>query len=171
MLVEGPLTNVKPCVISIPRPRRSQNRELLRHTPLPPLYSTMGGSTLDHGFHPPPDRPQASLPIPTTAATTNGPGLIGDGRLNPNTSSAPNQTSSVAVAAPSPAQAAMASRRRSHPPPSPPYLCHHTPQAPPCSTRMSALRACCVRPNAHGCTLLFSYRCRHSVDRCNCHRF
>lgn len=109
VLVEGPLTNLKPCVISIPRPRRRQNGEFSRHTPLPPLSATMGGSTLDPEFHPSPARPQALPPIPTAALGTNGPGLIGDGRLNPTSTSAPRQQSSVPVAAPSAPAAMVAS--------------------------------------------------------------
>lgn len=80
VLVEGPLTNLKACVISIPRPRRRQNGEFARHTPLPPGPTTMSGSKLDPEFHPPTsvDRLRTNSAV---VSGNGGPGLIGDGRL------------------------------------------------------------------------------------------
>lgn len=79
VLVEGPLTNLKSCVISIPRPRRRQNGEFSRHTPLPPGPTSMTG-TVDPEFHPPSsvDRMRTNSAV---VSGSGGPGLIGDGRL------------------------------------------------------------------------------------------
>lgn len=79
VLVEGPLTNLKPCVISIPRPRRRQNGEFSRHTPLPPGSTGMSTGGLDPEFHPSSmDRMRTNSGM---VAGNGGPGLIGDGRV------------------------------------------------------------------------------------------
>ena len=80
-LVEGPLTNLKPCVISIPRPRRRQNGEFARHAPIAPLANNnMVGGKLDPEFHPPNgvDRLRGN----SVVHGNGGPGLIGDGRVS-----------------------------------------------------------------------------------------
>lgn len=50
VLVEGPLTSLKPSLIAIPRPRRRPNGEFARHTPLPRLPESRG---VDPDFNPP----------------------------------------------------------------------------------------------------------------------
>lgn len=80
-LVEGPLSNLKTCVISIPRPRRRQNGEFARHTPLPPGPNSMAGTSLDPVFHPPTFGRNGSADRLTDISGNGGPGLIGDGRL------------------------------------------------------------------------------------------
>lgn len=79
VLVEGPLSNLKPCVISIPRPRRRQNGEFSRHTPLPPGPTSIGGSVLDPEFRPSVDSRMRTNS--TMVSGNGGPGLIGDGRV------------------------------------------------------------------------------------------
>lgn len=79
VLVEGPLTNLKPCVISISRPRRRQNGEFSRYTPMGTTPPVMAGGALDPEFHPPPMRGNSGM-LPGNG----GPGLIGDGRIGAN---------------------------------------------------------------------------------------
>lgn len=82
-LVEGPLTNLKPCVISIPRPRRRHNGEFARHTPLPPPANTAVAASLDPVFQPQQyDRSNGSNERVGEITGNGGPGLIGDGRLS-----------------------------------------------------------------------------------------
>lgn len=82
VLVEGPLSNLKTCVLSIPRPRKRQNGEFARHTPLPPGPNALTATGLDPEFHPPSsfDR-NGSADRLGAVAGNGGPGLIGDGRM------------------------------------------------------------------------------------------
>ncbi|KAI0566443.1 RNA helicase [Gracilaria domingensis] len=93
VLVEGPLTNLKPCVVSIPRPRRRQNGEFARYTPVPPGPTSMSSTTLDPEFHPPSsvDRVRNGSMV----SGNGGPGLIGDGRLGGSIVSSMMQSSRV----------------------------------------------------------------------------
>lgn len=91
VLVEGPLSNLKPCVISIPRPRRRMNGEFARHTPLPTIPQPPPPPAPALPPPPPPQQqPTANHPglshasldpefHPSPANTANG--VIGDGRV------------------------------------------------------------------------------------------
>lgn len=96
VLVEGPLSNLKTCVISIPRPRRRQNGEFARHTPLPPGPTSMTANGMDPVFHPPSsfDR-NGSADRFGDVSSNGGPGLIGDGRLGASAVNPLMGTSSV----------------------------------------------------------------------------
>lgn len=98
VLVEGPLSNLKACVISIPRPKRRQNGEFTRHTPLPPRPPPVSSNGMDPEFHPPTDRTTSiDLRSGISSSSGNGPGLIGEGRfgsslMNPLNSRVPLPT-------------------------------------------------------------------------------
>lgn len=87
VLVEGPLTSLKQSLISIPRPRRRPNGEFARHTPLPVVRN----AGVDPEFNPPASAYSRVGPLesqghvggrPASAqVASNGPGLIGDGRI------------------------------------------------------------------------------------------
>lgn len=88
VLVEGPLSNLKACVVSIPRPRRRANGEFARHTPLPPGPAlALGGAadaSRDPEFIPPPSSAYDRIaPQDRMGGVSGGPGpgLIGDGRM------------------------------------------------------------------------------------------
>jgi regulator of nonsense transcripts 1 len=87
VLVEGPLTSLKPSLISLPRPRRRPNGEFSRHTPLPAVRDSRG---VDPEFNPPASAYSRGGPMENQGQAggnrgvglpSNGPGLIGDGRL------------------------------------------------------------------------------------------
>lgn len=93
VLVEGPLTNLKPCVVSISRPRRRHNGEFSRYTPMGTTSSSFTSGPLDPEFHPPPmDRMRGSSSM---LAGNGGPGLIGDGRIGANMMNAMGDNSRV----------------------------------------------------------------------------
>jgi regulator of nonsense transcripts 1 len=90
VLVEGPLTGLKPSLLAIPRPRRRANGEFSRHTPLPPTQQQglARAAVLETEFAPPPNNTYSrSVQQDQPSAVSrdlfgNGPGLIGDGRTN-----------------------------------------------------------------------------------------
>jgi len=89
VLVEGQLSNLKACVIAIPRPKRRQNGEFTRHTPLPPRPPPVSSNGVDPEFHPNSDR-NGSLDLRAGGSGNSGPGLIGDGRMGNSLPSAIN---------------------------------------------------------------------------------
>ena len=91
--LKASLSNLKACVISIPRPKRRQNGEFTRHTPLPPRPPPVSSNGVDPEFHPNNDRNSSVDPrTGLSSSGSSGPGLIGDGRVG-NSMTKPHQHS------------------------------------------------------------------------------